>query len=78
MNTSLLAFAILIAFESGVLPTLAQDHYKSFVVSTYAVQGTVQELMNGDLDPAVLDKPHAQSQSRQDLHRSHAQPHAGE
>jgi len=29
----------------------AQGNYKSFIVSTYATQGTVQRLMNGDLDP---------------------------
>ena len=30
----------------------AQGHYKSFIVSTYATQKTVQELMDGKLDPA--------------------------
>ena len=30
----------------------AQGHYKSFIVSTYATQRTVQSLMDGDLDPA--------------------------
>ena len=30
----------------------AQGHYKSFTVSTYATQGTVQGLMSGRLDPA--------------------------
>jgi len=33
-------------------PSFAQGHYKSFIVSTYAVQGTVQGLMNGNPDPA--------------------------
>ena len=33
-------------------PILAQGNYQSFVVSTYATQGTVQSLMNGSLDPA--------------------------
>jgi hypothetical protein len=30
----------------------AQGHYRSFIVSTYATQGTVQRLMTGDIDPA--------------------------
>jgi hypothetical protein len=30
----------------------AQGHHKSFIVSTYAIHGTVQNLMNGSLDPA--------------------------
>ena len=34
------------------MPVLAQGHYQSFIVSTYAVQGTVRGLMNGDIDPA--------------------------
>jgi len=33
-------------------PSFAQGHYKSFIVSTYAVQGTVQGLMNGNPVPA--------------------------
>lgn len=34
------------------LPAHAQGHYKSFIVSTYATQRTVQSLMNGAMDPA--------------------------
>jgi hypothetical protein len=30
----------------------AQGHYKSFIVSTYATEGTVRSLMDGGLDPA--------------------------
>src|SRR5215469_17878573 len=30
----------------------AQRHYRSFIVSTYATQRTVQSLTDGDLDPA--------------------------
>ena len=35
-----------------VLPACAQGHYKSFIVSTYAIQRTVQSLADGDMDPA--------------------------
>ena len=45
----LLAFPV---FQNLALSARAQGHYKSFVVSTYATQGTVQRLMSGDLDPA--------------------------
>lgn len=34
------------------IPVRAQRNYKSFIVSTYATEGTVQSLMNGNLDPA--------------------------
>jgi hypothetical protein len=44
--------AVVLAFGSWERPTLAQGHYKSFIVSTYAVQGTVEGLMNGNPDPA--------------------------
>jgi hypothetical protein len=46
------ALAILLAFGTLAFPAHAQGHYKSFIVSTYATQGTVRSLMNGDLDPA--------------------------
>src|SRR3990172_12099475 len=52
MKTHLLAMAVVLAFGSWERPTLAQGHYKSFIVSTYAVQGTVEGLMNGNPDPA--------------------------
>ena len=44
--------AVVLAF--GALPVLvrAQGHYKSFIVSTYATEGTVRSLMDGNLDPA--------------------------
>jgi hypothetical protein len=43
---------ILLAIGTFSVPALAQGNYKSFVVSTYATQGTVQRLMDGSLDPA--------------------------
>ena len=44
--------ALLLAVGTCALPVWAQGNYKSFIVSTYAIQGTVQSLMNGSLDPA--------------------------
>jgi hypothetical protein len=44
--------AILLAIGTFAIPVLAQGNYKSFIVSTYATQGTVQSLMNGSLDTA--------------------------
>jgi hypothetical protein len=49
LSRFLAAFLLLAAW---VNPVLAQGHYKSFIVSTYATEGTVQQLMDGDLDPA--------------------------
>ena len=55
--------ALAVNAQTPALSGQAQGHYKSFIVSTYATQGTVQALMNGNLDPAaVLVQPHAQSQ----------------
>jgi hypothetical protein len=34
------------------VPAQAQGHYQSFIVSTYIIQGTVQSLMDGRMDPA--------------------------
>jgi hypothetical protein len=45
---SVLQFALIAA----ACPALADGNYKSFAVSTYAIQGTVQSMMNGNLDPA--------------------------
>lgn len=47
-----LALAVLLAFGTSAVSVQAQGHYKSFIVSTYATQGTVQGLMNGNPDPA--------------------------
>jgi len=44
--------ALLLAFGTLALSVRAQGHYRSFIVSTYATQGTVQRLMDGNLDPA--------------------------
>jgi hypothetical protein len=46
------ALSILLALGTVTVPAWAQGHYKSFIVSTYAVQRTVQGLMNGNPDPA--------------------------
>lgn len=51
MKKYLLTLSLLAALNYAG-PALAQGHYKSFIVSTYAVQGTVQGLMNGNPDPA--------------------------
>jgi hypothetical protein len=44
--------AVFFVIATVATPALAQGHYQSFIVSTYATQGTVQRLINGDLDPA--------------------------
>ncbi|HTV63718.1 MAG TPA: hypothetical protein VMH30_14240, partial [Verrucomicrobiae bacterium] len=44
--------AVLLALAVWSSPLHAQGHYKSFIVSTYATEGTVRSLMDGDLDPA--------------------------
>jgi hypothetical protein len=43
--------AVLLALGIWIVPAWAQGHYKSFTVSTYVIQGTVQGLMNGRPDP---------------------------
>jgi len=45
--------AVLLVFATFAVPARAEGHYKSFTVSTYAIQGTVQGLMNGNPDPAA-------------------------
>jgi hypothetical protein len=45
--------ALGLVFAASTIGAVAQGHHKSFVVSTYAIHGTVQNLMNGNLDPAV-------------------------
>jgi hypothetical protein len=44
--------AVLLTFWTLAAPARAEGHYKSLTVSTYAIQGTVQGLMNGNPDPA--------------------------
>ncbi len=44
--------AAILLLTSSVIQARAQGHYKSFIVSTYATQRTVQSLSDGDLDPA--------------------------
>jgi hypothetical protein len=53
MKKHLPTLSALLAFATFVLPVQAQGHYQSFIVSTYAIQGTVQGLMNGNPDPAA-------------------------
>ena len=43
---------LLLAMATCAPRLLAQGHYRSFTVSTYAIQGTVQSLLDGRLDPA--------------------------
>jgi len=43
---------VFLAVELLAVQAHAQGHYKSFIVSTYATQRTVQNLMSGDMDPA--------------------------
>lgn len=52
MNKHFSTLAVFLTFGILALSARAQGHYKSFTVSTYAPQGAVQRLMNGDLDPA--------------------------
>ena len=51
-NKTVLTLAVFLAFGTLTSPVRAQGQYKSFVVSTYATQRTVQQLISGDLDPA--------------------------
>jgi len=43
---------VILAVGIGAIPSWAGGHYKSFVVSTYVIQGTTQGLMNGNPDLA--------------------------
>lgn len=52
MKKYLQALTVLLAISGGASVVVAQKNYQSFIVSTYAIQGTVQSLMNGRLDPA--------------------------
>ena len=52
MKKHIFTLAAVLAFATLVLPVHAQGHYKSFTVSTYVTQRTVQDLMSGDTDPA--------------------------
>ena len=51
MKKHIQTLVIFLAFGTLAVQVHAQGHYKSFIVSTYATQGTVQRLMSGDLDP---------------------------
>ena len=44
--------AVLLALGTLTVPAWSQGHYKSFIVSTYVIQGTAQGLMNGNPDLA--------------------------
>ena len=52
MKTLIKKLALLTVLAALVFPAGAQNHYQSFTVSTYIIQGTVQSLMSGRLDPA--------------------------
>jgi hypothetical protein len=52
MKNHVQALAVLLAFGIWGVPAQAQGHYRSFIVSTYAIQGTVRGLVNGNPDPA--------------------------
>ncbi|HEY3761072.1 MAG TPA: hypothetical protein VGN23_04940 [Verrucomicrobiae bacterium] len=52
MKKYLIALVIIFVSAIAAIPALAQGHYQSFIVSTYATQGTVQRLITGDMDPA--------------------------
>ena len=43
----------LLAGAAWAIPVRAQGHYQSFIVSTYATQQTMRQLMDGELDPAT-------------------------
>jgi len=53
MRKIIRSLALLSAFGTAIVSGQAQGHYKSFIVSTYAIQRTVQGLINGDPDPGV-------------------------
>ena len=46
------ALAVFLAVGIFTTAVLAEGNYKSFTVSTYIIQGTVQSLMDGRMDPA--------------------------
>ncbi len=52
IKMKLKALVLLLAFATLAVSVRAQGHYKSFIVSTYVIQGTVQSLMDGRMDPA--------------------------
>ena len=51
MKKHIQALAVLIASGTLAFSLQAQNHYRSFTVSTYAIQSTVRDLMSGELDP---------------------------
>ncbi len=51
MNRSMKALVILLTAVTGGSPAHGEGHYRSFTVSTYAIQSTVQGLMRGNPDP---------------------------
>ncbi len=53
MKKHIQAAAVLLAVGALTIKAAAQGHYRSFIVSTYATQGTIQGLMNGNPDPAT-------------------------
>lgn len=52
MKKQFQTLALCMAMGTLAITSPAQGNYKSFIVSTYATESTVQNLMNGTLDPA--------------------------
>jgi len=52
MKILITKLALMTVLAAMVFTAGAQNHYQSFTVSTYIIQGTVQSLMSGRLDPA--------------------------
>jgi hypothetical protein len=52
MKPYLQEIVVLLAIGTFAVQVRAQGNYKSFTISTYVIAGTVQSLMNGNLDPA--------------------------
>jgi|CZKV01.1.fsa_nt_gi hypothetical protein len=44
--------AVILTLATLAFSAKAEGHYKSFTVSTYMIQGTVQSMINGNMDPA--------------------------
>jgi hypothetical protein len=52
MKTHKQVLATLLISAALAFSAKAQGHYQSFLVSTYMIQGTVQSMVNGNLNPA--------------------------
>jgi len=52
MKKNLKSLAVLVVVGTLAFSGRAQDHYRSFIVSTYVTERTMHQLMDGELDPA--------------------------